>query len=151
MGRHLKWSLYVLAAVLCRGGASAQTVSFGSHDSERVVYEFTEMNSTPSGPVASDTSGSLYGTTQFGGLYHCNGQTCGTVFKLTRVGSHYLESAIHIFRGYEDGEFPSGGLVIGPGGTLYGTTVSGGEPAARALGAERRFRLGLCSRVPAFI
>ena len=121
-----------------------------AHSFERVVYEFTEMNSTPSGPVASDTSGSLYGTTQFGGLYHCNGQTCGTVFKLTRVGSHYLESAIHIFRGYEDGEFPSGGLVIGPGGTLYGTTVSGGT-GCQGAGWERRLRLGLCSRVPAFI
>jgi uncharacterized repeat protein (TIGR03803 family) len=61
--------------------------------------------------------GSLYGTTEFGGM---NGD--GTVFKVTRTGEL---TTLHSFN-YTDGGFPFAGLVLGADGNFYGTTFGGG-------------------------
>ncbi len=37
----------------------------------------------PSGNLIFDAAGNLYGTTQFGGDYECDGVGCGTVFEIT--------------------------------------------------------------------
>ncbi len=109
----------------------AQAERFWYHAStENILYEFNALDrtdgETPMAPVISDATGSLYGTTEFGGAYKCNGETCGTVFKLTKVGSKYFESLIHIFSGHTDGEYPVAPLLLDAYGTLYGTTLDGG-------------------------
>ena len=66
-------------------------------------------------------SGVLYGTTSAGGA---NG--LGNIFKMNEDGSGY--AVLHQFRGKssDDGDSPSGGLVV-VGGVLYGTTKGGGN------------------------
>ena len=85
-------------------------------------------------PLAVGASGSLFGVTESGGyvggfcLYF---EGCGTVFSLTppaTAGGPWAEQILHLFNpGAGDGNRPNGGLVIGPGGVLYGATPAGGE------------------------
>jgi uncharacterized repeat protein (TIGR03803 family) len=69
-------------------------------------------------------SGTLYGTTQFGGTYDCHKITCGagTVFSITTDGT---EKVLHSFGERNDGSVPRAAL-INVDGKLYGTTSSGG-------------------------
>jgi uncharacterized repeat protein (TIGR03803 family) len=69
--------------------------------------------------------GTLYGTTS-GSTFGEAGNgpsSSGTVFKITTSG---VESVLHRFAGPPDGEQPDAG-VIDVDGTLYGTTVYGGD------------------------
>jgi uncharacterized repeat protein (TIGR03803 family) len=98
--------------------------------SERVIYTFKSFDdaATPQAPLIADASGSLYGTSASGGgVYSCDGQTCGTVFKLTKSRGGYSESILYRFLGGSDGAFPLGGLLADASGALYGTTSIGGS------------------------
>jgi uncharacterized repeat protein (TIGR03803 family) len=57
---------------------------------------------------------------------------CGTVYKLvppSSPGGSWTEKVLHRFANRkQDGYYPYAGLVIGPNGALYGTTVYGGNP-----------------------
>ena len=104
----------LLLAVLSHT-AYAQTFS--------VLHDFTG-GADGLGPRDSLTigpGGVVYGTAEFGGT-HGN----GTVFKLSQVNSHWVFSTLYDFAGGSDGADPIGGVVIGPGGALYGTTQQGG-------------------------
>ncbi len=68
--------------------------------------------------LASD--GALYGTTSHGGDFDR-----GVVFRVGRDGS---DTVLHHFAGgRHDGAYPRAGLVEGPDGALYGSTVEGGH------------------------
>ena len=73
-----------------------------------------------------DRAGNLYGTAYAGGYTggNCAGG-CGVVFKLTRSHSGWLYTTLYKFTG-PDGSNPAARVVIGPNGSLYGTTVYGG-------------------------
>jgi len=77
----------------------------------------------PYGGLISDATGSLYGTTYYGGR---NG--LGSVFKLT-LGSNgkWSESVLHSFKPEPDGNSPTSTLVFDAQGNLYGTTSAGGD------------------------
>jgi uncharacterized repeat protein (TIGR03803 family) len=81
----------------------------------------------PLGGVIQAADGNFYGTTAYGGApstFCPNG--CGTVFKMTPAG---VLTTLYSFcpENYcPDGEYPSGPLVQGIDGNLYGTTVGGG-------------------------
>jgi uncharacterized repeat protein (TIGR03803 family) len=81
------------------------------------------------GGVVEDASGALYGETYLGGKACSKAGGCGTVFKLSPAGAVVYQ---YEFRGIKkdkssgDGSRPSGGLLLGPGGILYGTTITGG-------------------------
>lgn len=71
-----------------------------------------------------DVHGTIYGTTQYGG-WGCTipqHAACGTIFAIDKNGKFAL---LYRFTGGSDGAFPGGGLTQ-IGGTLYGTTRSGG-------------------------
>ena len=68
----------------------------------------------PSGNLARDDAGNLYGATI---------DNAGTVFKLTPGG---VKTTLHAFGGLNDGSGPGAGVVIDGAGNLYGTTTSGG-------------------------
>jgi uncharacterized repeat protein (TIGR03803 family) len=87
----------------------------------------------PGGPLILDTSGALYGVSTAGGVVGCPGVgqgLCGFIFRLGPTGS------VYDFHGPADGYSPSGGLVLGADGSVYGTTREGG-----AHGAGTAFRL----------
>jgi uncharacterized repeat protein (TIGR03803 family) len=98
---------------------------------ENVLYTFCSMTNCSDGaePVAGftfDATGSLYGTTVFGGANSksCGGG-CGTVFQLTpNGGGTWKEQVLHAFTG-RDGEQPRAGVIFDQTGNLYGTTLVG--------------------------
>jgi uncharacterized repeat protein (TIGR03803 family) len=93
------------------------------------LYRFRNTNVhdgyEPIGGLLLDATGTLFGTTLFGGTKGCN---CGTVFKLTPTGSGYKETTLHIFLGSHanDGSFPHSGVIADTTGALYGTTTGNG-------------------------
>jgi uncharacterized repeat protein (TIGR03803 family) len=98
-----------------------------SAGTETVLYNFTGGmdGRQPFGGVIRDASGSLYGTTYYGGGDECAGYGCGTVFKLDSTG---VETVLHRFTAGKDGRNPLGGLLRDSAGNLYGTTYYGGNP-----------------------
>jgi uncharacterized repeat protein (TIGR03803 family) len=94
---------------------------------ETVLYDFTGGNDG-AGPLAGlvfDASGSLYGTTSYGG--HSFGfLTAGAVFQLVPTSSGWQENSIYTFHG-PDGAQPASTLAFDAAGILYGTTQEGGS------------------------
>lgn len=94
--------------------------------SETVLHTFDGSDGVfPVGALILDSSGNLYGTTEGGsfGLW-------GNVFELSPAsGGGWGYSSLYSFQevGTGDGFFPQAGLILGPSGTLYGTTADGGK------------------------
>ena len=114
--------------------SSTQTQSSAKTQySESVLYTFlgSPDGAAPSGPLTLDAQGNIYGTTGSGGNNvnpTCNTtyiHGCGTVFKLSAAG---VETVLYSFTGTGgDGAIPNGGLVFDAYGSLYGTTIGGGN------------------------
>jgi uncharacterized repeat protein (TIGR03803 family) len=95
---------------------------------EKILHSFGSTSSDgwePDAALVFDSSGRLYGTTQFGGAY---GAYYGIVFTLTPgANGHWRETVLHNFDyNGKDGYNPLAGLVFDRSGNLYGTTVVGG-------------------------
>lgn len=71
----------------------------------------------PNGDLKIDSTGTIYGTTFYGGT----GGGYGTVFSLAYSGGAWKEQLLHSFTG-DDGGFPGSGVVLGGGNTIYGTS-----------------------------
>jgi uncharacterized repeat protein (TIGR03803 family) len=99
---------------------------------ETVLYEFCSVSGCtdgegPSGSLARDGAGNIYGTTYFGGTArNCAGgqEGCGAVFKLDASGK---EAVLYSFTDGADGAFPGAGLIKDAADNLYGTTGYGGD------------------------
>lgn len=109
----------VIVLTLFLTPARAQTYS--------VIHTFTggKDGSEPFAGLTMDRAGNLYGTAIGGGTYGD-----GTVYKLSYNGTGWIFHPLYSFAGEasgNDGAAPTGGLTIGPDGSLYGTTYSGGE------------------------
>jgi uncharacterized repeat protein (TIGR03803 family) len=119
----------VLYGTTSKGGSSLDGVVFsltrsGAGWSFSTLYSFDPHGSDGIHPVSSlvlDRFGSLYGTTEFGGVH--NSGSAGTVFKVTPAG----ESVLYSFIGVGDGADPQAGVVIDGTGAIYGTTLAGGD------------------------
>lgn len=87
------------------------------------IYSFCSQpgcadGSQPVGRLVGSGDGGLLGVTSSGGA---NG--VGTIFEITPSGAVITR---HSFGGSGDGQAPSGGLIAGSDGNLYGTTQFGG-------------------------
>jgi uncharacterized repeat protein (TIGR03803 family) len=95
-----------------------------------VLYRFTGADGAdPSGDLAIDASGNLYGTTYWGGMLSCQpggGVGCGTVFELSPVSGGWNEKVLYSFTGGSDGGEPLAGVTLDADGNLYGGTAVGG-------------------------
>jgi uncharacterized repeat protein (TIGR03803 family) len=98
--------------------------------SEVNLYDFCSLSNCADGadpgPLIFDGSGGLIGTTNQGGT-----QSRGTVFKLASGAETVLYSFCSKVN-CEDGALPTGGVVMGKFGVLYGTTTIGGESGQNA-------------------
>jgi hypothetical protein len=111
---------------------------------EKVLYSFQggSDGAVPAGGVVFDKQGNLYGATQQGGGTNCSPMAdCGTVYQLappTKDGNPWTETVLHVFQGkqYNDGEFPSGGVIADALGNIYGTASYGGTGDCVLLGIK---------------
>jgi uncharacterized repeat protein (TIGR03803 family) len=99
------------------GGAVFSVTAAGV---EKVVYSFGGVTDDGVDPDTGlvNVSGTLYGTTDYGGAYGC-----GTVFAVTPTA--YV-GRVYDFRCGRNGSRPNS--LINVDGTLYGTTAAGGGP-----------------------
>ncbi len=101
------------------GGEWAETIlrSFKNNDSD---------GSEPTGGLVFGTLNTLYGTTAGGGA-----SGYGTVFELTPGAGEWTETVLFSFPvpqvSHKVGCCPQSGLIIGPRGSLYGTTSAAYE------------------------
>lgn len=93
-----------------------------------MLYTFNGIDGCePYGTLAAARAGVLFGATRFGPT------EAGTVFALrppTSPGGAWTEAVLYSFTGHSDRGEPLGGVVIGSGGVLYGTTSTGGASGA---------------------
>ncbi len=120
-------SLVIIAVAVLSIIFAASTVQAQTYN---VIYNFSGCADgySPTSTLLMDGSGSLYGTTEYGGSA-CGAQGKGVVFRVKRAGSGWVEAPIHTFTGLDDGTAPfmSGGLTVGPDGGFYGTTPYAGH------------------------
>ncbi|MGA2695981.1 MAG: choice-of-anchor tandem repeat GloVer-containing protein [Terriglobales bacterium] len=128
------------------GGSSNQCcgvtyqLSLGSSGTwtETVLFTFSGSDgASPTGRLAIDSGGNLYGATNFGGhVKSCNGKGCGVIYELSpNVSGTWTQNVLHAFtsppgRSYgAGGSQPSGGVTLDSFGNLFGSTVFGGNSA----------------------
>jgi uncharacterized repeat protein (TIGR03803 family) len=95
----------------------------------KILHSFNQSAKTRDGwgPLAGlvrDSSGNLYGTTEFGGEHGA-----GAVFEVSpQPGGNWSEKVIHSFGTVrKDGTNPFAGLILDSFGNLFGTTDAGGN------------------------
>ncbi|MGA2370846.1 MAG: choice-of-anchor tandem repeat GloVer-containing protein [Candidatus Korobacteraceae bacterium] len=88
-----------------------------------VVHNFTggQDGATPWVGLTMDEAGNFYGDASAGGS-----SDFGVVFKLTQKNASWIFTPLYSFQGGNDGSDPQARVIIGPDGSLYGTTTSGG-------------------------
>ncbi len=108
-----------------RGGSGDYGTAFQMNpgtNTYSVIHNFMGNDGRIPNGVIVDKSGSLYGTTEEGGVQGFY----GTVFELTYVND-WTETILHNFTSQGDGYGPYAGLVADRSGNLYGATTSGGN------------------------
>ncbi|MGA2695236.1 MAG: choice-of-anchor tandem repeat GloVer-containing protein [Terriglobales bacterium] len=102
---------------------------------ENVLHAFGLSVTDGQSPLSSlvlDANGSIYGTTEYGGVYPCAyGDVqvgCGTIFRLTPTSNGPWDESVFSFN-YADGAGPIAGLTFDSAGNLYGTASYGGNNA----------------------
>jgi len=101
---------------------------------EATLHNFTggTDGAAPAKGVVIGQGGVLYGTTIAGGNGSPGVRGYGTVYSLTppaSPGGAWTETILSTFNG-RNGSNPNAGVVIGPGGALYGVTGYGGASGA---------------------
>ncbi len=95
---------------------------------ENILYSFGTTATDGYAPwsrVVFDKAGIMYGTTASNKTNYD-----GLVWKLappSSSGGSWTETVLHTFTSVPDGSRPETGVILGPGGALYGTTISGGN------------------------
>jgi len=96
----------------------------GKSMTKTFIYRFTggAGGAAPTSGVTLGPAGVLYGTATGGA------NNAGLVYKLMpNASGGYTQAVVYAFAGGIGGTNPTGGVVFGPGGLLYGTTAFGGS------------------------
>jgi len=126
----------------CSAGACGAIYKISPTGTETTLYEFAGSpdGEYPNG-VMVDGTGTLYGTTYYGGtstFQYCNNYGCGVLFRLTGSGQ---ETVLHSFNAPPgDGILPQAGVILGSNGALYGTTTNGGTGSVGTSGDGTIYR-----------
>ncbi len=125
---------------LASDGTFYGTTAYGGHFNRGTVFALTPSSDGyvesvllrvgardggkfPFGGVVQDAAGDLFAAAPYG----ADPSESGTVFELRRSGSGYQYAIVHRFkRRNHEGASPAGGLILGAGGSLFGTTLVGG-------------------------
>ena len=115
----------------------------------RTIYSFKGGNDArlPHGALTMDSTGNLYGTTQYGGASaNCGSDGtfsgCGAVFELLKnANGSYQEKVLYAFQGGNDGAVPYAEVTLDTAGNLYGTTLQGGGSSNCPAGCGIVFKL----------
>jgi hypothetical protein len=106
----------------------------GGDWTETVLYNFEGLRDGGFPNALTYRNGKLYGTATFGGdPKNCGGAGCGGVFELRPPaipGGEWTEKVIYNFTSGSDGLFPEAGVTFGADGTIFGTTLDGGDSNA---------------------
>ncbi len=98
---------------------------------EIVLYSFqgsTDGAYPGYGDMVFDSTGNMYNTSSQGGINACAGHVgCGVVYKLTKSGGSYTETALYAFSGGSDGAFPIAAVSFDNSSNLYTTAFNGGN------------------------
>jgi uncharacterized repeat protein (TIGR03803 family) len=92
------------------------------------LYDFPDCNigCVPSGTLAIDAAGNLYGTAS-GGLAACGGYDCGVVFEMSpQKDGKWRYRVLHKLTA-TDGGFPGYGVILDGKGHLFGVTSQFGK------------------------
>ena len=97
----------------------------GAAWTKTVLHDFSGPDgASPDATLVFGSNGVLYGTTQAGG----SDNDGGTVFEMAppaAPGGTWTETVLYSFNGvWNSAHTPFGGVIIGPGGALYGTTFT---------------------------
>jgi uncharacterized repeat protein (TIGR03803 family) len=113
---------------------------------EHILHSFTGSRGDGSGPqglVLVDQAGNVYGSTPYGanrgGICAALGG-CGMVFRAVNRNGAFVYNPLYLFHG-NDGAQPYAGVVVGPNGVVYGTTLSGGGTGCGGNGCGVVFKL----------
>lgn len=108
---------------ICYGGCGV-VFRVDPRGNETVLYRFTggADGAEPTGVLARDSAGNLYGTILEGGVQK-GIYGSGVVYKLDPSGK---ETVLYSFTGGADGGSPAAGVIRDPTGNLYGTGTQGG-------------------------
>jgi uncharacterized repeat protein (TIGR03803 family) len=119
----------LFGTTLFGGANNAGTVFSLSQESGRwklnTLYSFDGLDGLqPSGNLAFDNAGDLYGATYEGGA-----NDWGGIFQLVPGGSGWTENLLYSFvvSGKRFGASPLGGVILDAAGDLYLTTNQGGN------------------------
>jgi uncharacterized repeat protein (TIGR03803 family) len=115
----------------CTGHIGCGTVfSLTTKGKEKVLHSFVGTDGAHPRAGLLDVSGTLYGSTEFGGiLTSCNNTGCGSVYSIAPGGTGF--ATLYDFQGGTDGCFPSG-LLTDVAGVFYGATTQCGNSSANA-------------------
>jgi uncharacterized repeat protein (TIGR03803 family) len=89
-----------------------------------VLFDFDNIHGAYPTGVTLATDGNFYGATAAGGIYKCQFNRCGTVFKITPDGNL---TVVHNFKDDAisgEGEIPAAPPIQATDGNFYGTTSS---------------------------
>lgn len=119
-------SWHTLIGILLPALLLPPAIAHGADYSVLYAFQGGTDGSQPEASLVIDKTGTLFGSTEYGGsTTRCNNYSegCGTLFKVTPNGQ---ETVLHAFTGGNDGAWPLAALVAGAKNTLYGTAWVGG-------------------------
>jgi uncharacterized repeat protein (TIGR03803 family) len=116
---HSSRRAFALFAVVLGLSAAARGISSRSLE---VLHAFTGASGTPRGDFALGPDGTLYGVTQYDGIFN------GSVYSMTPDGAGgFTYRQLHAFkRDGSEGIQPQAGVILATDGYLYGTTSGAG-------------------------